>query len=76
VQVGTSRNSSVSRGADYPFTLTQTREYCFSVVPSFPARVHHPREFDDLGQSSPIAMSISRHEAADAREALEIEPFS
>src|SRR5436190_14580669 len=45
VQVGTSRNSSVSGGADYPFTLlAQTRENRFSVVASFPARIHHPRE--------------------------------
>jgi hypothetical protein len=76
VQVGTSRNSSVSRGADYPFTLTQTREYRFAVVPSSAARIHVPGELDDLGQTASISVSAFRHEAADAREPTEIESLS
>src|ERR1041384_919360 len=52
VQVGTSRFSSVSGGADYPFTLlAQTRENRFPVVSPFPARIHRPNELDDLDQA-------------------------
>ena len=68
MQVGTSRYSSVSRGADYPFTLTQTREYCFGVVPSLPARIHLPSEHDDLDEAATISMGARRHQTADIRE--------
>src|SRR4051794_4703029 len=58
VQVGTSRNSSVSGGADYPFTLlAQTRENRFGVISSSPARIHLPSESDDLDQTISCSMS-------------------
>src|SRR6266702_278910 len=47
VQVGTSRDSSVSGGADYPFTLTQTRENHFSLVSPCAAGIHPRDELDD-----------------------------
>jgi hypothetical protein len=76
VQVGTSRDSSVSGGADYPFTLAQTREYIFSVIPPLPARVHHPCELDDLYQAGSIPMGTHRHETAHTCESLEIESLA
>jgi hypothetical protein len=76
VQVGTSRDSSVSRGADYPFTLTQTREYSFSAVSPSSARIHRPRELDDLYQAASIPMSARRHEATNIRKPLKIESLA
>src|SRR5436309_3163595 len=76
VQVGTSRHSSVSGGADYPFTLlAQTRENRFSVVPSFPTRVHRPNEFDDLDQTITPSVSSVRCQPAGGREAFEVVPL-
>src|SRR5919206_272416 len=43
VQVGTSRFSSVSGGADYPFTLAQLGEYDLSRITPPPARIHPAR---------------------------------
>src|SRR5438067_9975050 len=60
VQVGTSRSSPVSRGADYPFTLAQTREHDFRVVSPLPARIHRSCELDDLDQAVPPSMSATR----------------
>ena len=75
MQVGTSRNSSVSGGADYPFTLAQLREYFFSVVSPLPARIHLASELDDFNQTRLRPMSPGRLSAADGCEALEVEPF-
>src|SRR5436190_11153779 len=76
VQVGTSRNSSVSGGADYPFTLlAQTRENHFSVVSPPSARVHHPDELDDLDQTGSCSMRSGRCQPADGRKAFEVEPL-
>ena len=46
MQVGTSRDSSVSGGADYPFTLTQTRENPFSFVSPCATGIHPTDELD------------------------------
>jgi hypothetical protein len=76
VQVGTSRDSPVSRGADYPFTLPQLGEHRFSVIAPAPARVHHPRELDDLNQAVARPMSARCHQPAHGRETLEVTLFS
>src|SRR4051812_41982588 len=77
VQVGTSRNSSVSGGADYPFTLlAQTRENRFGVISSSPARIHLPSESDDLDQPISCSMSSRRCQPADGREPFEVEPLA
>src|SRR6266508_2770430 len=67
VQVGTSRRSPVSGGADYPFTLAQLCEYRLSVVPSPAARVHRPSEFDDLHQACPISMRTGLYQSAEPK---------
>jgi hypothetical protein len=72
VQVGTSRDSSVSGGADYPFTLAQLGEYCFSVVAPAPARVHHSGELDDPNQAFSTSMSAVCHQLANRGKALEV----
>jgi hypothetical protein len=76
VQVGTSRNSSVSGGADYPFTLTQTRKYFFSCVSPSAARVHPSSELDDVDQANSRSMLTTRHRVTDTGEALEVETLS
>jgi hypothetical protein len=76
VQVGTSRDSSVSGGADYPFTLTQTREYCFSVVSPFPTRIHLPSELDDPSQTFAVEVFSSDEQPTDGCEPLKIQPLS
>src|SRR3954469_16369835 len=72
VQVGTSRDSSVSGGADYPFTLTQHGEQRIRVVAPATARIHHPGELDDTNQAFTRAMSTLRHQVADGGELLEV----
>jgi hypothetical protein len=75
VQVGTSRNSSVSGGADYPFTLAQLGEYFLRSITSLSARIHSRRELDDLDQSEPIPVNAVCHESADPSESIEISTF-
>src|SRR4051794_28497112 len=72
VQVGTSRYSSVSRGADYPFTLAQLCEYAIRVVSPPPTRVHRPRELDDLDQTAPASMRATGHQPADRRKPVAV----
>src|SRR5439155_12091022 len=72
----TSRDSSVSGGADYPFTLTQTREYFLRSISPFAARIHLSSELDDGDQAGRRAMLAGCHRSADAREAVEVEPLS
>jgi hypothetical protein len=61
VQVGTSRDSSVSRGADYPFTLAQLGENYFSAVSPRPARIHSGCELDDFDQPESTSMRAGSH---------------
>jgi hypothetical protein len=65
VQVGTSRDSSVSGGADYPFTLAQLGEYLLRPITPLPARIHLRGELDDLDQSRSGSMAAGRHDPAD-----------
>ena len=76
MQVGTSRNSSVSGGADYPFTLAQLREYYLRVVSPLTARIHFPGELNDFDQASSGSMRSCCLQPADGGETLEIELFS
>ncbi len=71
MQVGTSRSSSVSGGADYLFTL-QRHEYRRRVVSPRPARVHLPDELDDVDQTLSASVPARRHQMADGGEALEV----
>ena len=75
MQVGTSRLSSVSGGADYLFTLTQTRENRFSCISPATAGIPPGGELDDSDQAGPTTMPAGGHEVAHLREALEIGPL-
>src|SRR5947209_8704204 len=75
VQVGTSRFSSVSGGADYPFTFEQLREELVRVVAPPAAGIHLPDDRDDADQARSSSMSAVGHEPADERKPLEIEVF-
>jgi hypothetical protein len=75
VQVGTSRDSSVSGGADYPFTLTQTRKNYFSIVSPTAAGIHPCDKLDDPDQAGRTSMFAGCHRLTDLCEALEVESF-
>ena len=76
MQVGTSRFSSVSGGADYPFTLAQLGEYFLRSITPSTARIHLRCELDDRDQPLATPMRACRHQATYPREALEVESFS
>ena len=76
MQVGTSRNSSVSGGADYPFTLAQFGEYFLWLIAPSAARVHFRGELDDLDQALVISMRSCRHQATGPRELFEVKSLT
>jgi hypothetical protein len=52
--------------------LAQLREYLFGPIAPRPARIHHPGELDDLGQSRPRAVRAAGHEPTDGREPFDV----